>query len=213
MVPVIQVGLGCVVTFMYDYGAVTRWVLADGSDAATIEPRGWVVFSKFDSHPAYFAGVVWYEAPFDEVADGSGPADVAKLWRAAAERLRAARRPGATPHVKVRLGACGSARVLACPYQWLLDGERLSAPEIPGPDGTSVIEKRPGLEQTAQPYCIAMPLGVHRLEGSVQVIDPGAPARSSGFSIDIEVRADAVVSLELSRSPAEPAVRVVATKA
>ena len=85
------------VAFLYDYGAVKREVIKSELDAVTLEPTGRVVFSCFDTNPAVFAGVVVEEALFDDVVDSPTPRGNPKLWRLAAERLRALRVPGRRP--------------------------------------------------------------------------------------------------------------------
>lgn len=60
-------------SFDHDYGAVSREVLEQAGDAATIEPTGRVVFATFDLNPAMFAGVVCCEVPFDALVDADAP--------------------------------------------------------------------------------------------------------------------------------------------
>jgi len=188
------------VSFRYDYSAATRWVFEDGSGAVTIEPVGRVAFARFDMHPSRFAGVVWRDAPFDEVADESAPAAAPTLWHAAAEHLCAVRRPGTTPHITVALGDFGGARVLAYPYEWCLDGKPLSSPHVPGPDGANLLDERPALQPRSLPYPIAMEPGVHLLEGKLRRFAANGAVGSLTFSITIEVARDSVLSLDLSCS-------------
>lgn len=186
--------------FSFDYGAVTREVIEAGLDAATIEPTGRVVFATFDTNPAMFAGVVYREALFDEVADGPPSPGAPSLWRAAAERLRALRVPGRTPCVTVRLAASGAARVLARPHAWSLDGEALSAPFVPGPPYASGVDERGPLEAGGAPFVVALRPGAHRLEGTVRLFEPDTSPRDLPFAFELAVAPGDEVALELSRA-------------
>ncbi len=198
-------------TLTHDYNAVTRWEREVGFDAVTIEPTGRVVFATFDHNPAMFAGVITRELGFDEVADGAPDRDEA-LWRAAAERLRAERRPGRTAHITVRLAPLGAMRCRVRPYDWSVDGEAVSRPYIPGPTHASSVDERPALTVESDPFVIVVAPGAHRLEGSARVFVEAAPPRDVAFSCELVVGAGeelaCVLDLEAA-SRGEAAIRRV----
>lgn len=173
-------------TFAHDYDAVTRWAHEDGLDAVTVEPTGRVVFATFDTNPAMAAGVITRELGFDAVADGAPDRDEA-LWRAAAERLRAARRPGRTTCITVRLAPLVAARCLVRPHAWSVDGAPVSQPRIPGPSYAGCVDERPPLTPESPAFVIAVAPGAHRLEGAARVFTDGAPPRDLAFSYEFEV--------------------------
>ncbi len=184
-------------SFDYDYGAVTREVLEQEGDAATIEPTGRVVFATFDINPAMFAGVVCCEVPFDAVVDADAPRCFPALWRAAAERLRALRRPGRSASVSVRLTAAGPLRALVRPYDWRLDGAPVSSPHVPGPAYAGSVDERPALAVDGEPFVILVAPGAHRLEGSMRVFEDARAPRDVALSIDLDVAPGARVALSL----------------
>ncbi len=198
------------VAFLYDYGAVKREVIESELDAVTLEPTGRVVFSCFDTNPAVFAGVVFEEALFDDVADAPTPRGNPKLWRLAAERLRALRVPGTTPCVTVRVALSDGLRALIRPYDWTLDGAAVSAPFVPGPGYAGVLEERPGLAPGA-PFVIAVSPGAHRIEASLRLFEAGAAPRDVPFVIEVDVASGACVEVEVTASSGEVSVRRVAS--
>lgn len=185
--------------FAYDYGAVEYEVIDDNLEAATIEPTGHVVFAAFDSNPAMAAGVVFSEAPFDEVVDAPTPRCLPALWLRAAERLRALRRPGATACVTVQLAALDGVRMSARPFLWTLDGRPVSAPFVPGPSYAGSLDERPALAAPGVPYAIAVTPGAHRLEGTVRLFAEGQAPRDESFAIDVTVAPGERVAFELRR--------------
>ena len=183
--------------FAFDYGAVKREVIADGLDAATIEPTGRVVFAVFDTNPAMFAGVIYSEVPFDELVDAPTPRGHPVLWRRAAERLRALRTAGTTSCVTVQLAGSDVARLHARPYQWTLDGTLVSAPFVPGPSYAGSLDERAPLEAAGVPYAIAVTPGAHRLEGAVRLVAEGQAPRDGSFAIDVTVAPGERAAFEL----------------
>lgn len=194
-------------SFSYDYGAVTRWVLEQGLDAVTIEPTGRVVFSTFDHNPAMFAGVIYRELGFDAVADGAPDRD-ALLWRAAAERLRAQRRPGRTPCLVVRVRADDGVRFLARAHEWSLDGAPVSSPYIPGPHYASSVDERPALTAEGAAFVIALTPGAHRLDGTVRRFERDAPPRDEALALELTVADGEAVDCELVLTAARSALVV-----
>lgn len=185
------------VRFDHDYSAVTREVLEDGGDAATIETTGRVVFATFDINPAMFVGVVCCEVPFDALVDADAPRCFPALWRAAADRLRALRRPGRSACVTVRLAAPDPRRVLVRPYDWRLDGVAVSAPCVPGPSYAGSVDERPALTVDGAPFVILVAPGARRLEGSMRVFEDARAPRDVPLAVDLDVAPGARVALTL----------------
>ncbi len=191
--------------FAFDYGGVRRWVKESGLDAVTIEETGRVVFATFDTNPAVAAGVVFAEASFDEVADGAVRV-APELWSDAAARLRAVRRPGTTSCLVVCTARLG-ARSRVVPWEWTVDGERVSAPHVPGPAYAGTIDERPPLAEGV-PFVIAVRPGARRLAGMVRVHPDGAPATDIAFELGVEVAEGRAIDVLLTRDPRAPGALV-----